>query len=214
LLLFMCVKQIPNAETCSVQTNQDLHSVLLYKRQDCCGGREERLEALLLRIISVKIVLVRCVQRKCLLILGMPFMIWSDKMRLRVISARNEIPNLNPNEKTVHLAFRASNVDFLNLMQRCPRLRMIQVPPSYRKTMSNAIQVFLEMQGIEMLEGDVWGHRKDLDEYFTVDDTTMEEIRALAASGSSIDDVADQIQKKARIGPELIKYIVKTKVTV
>ena len=41
-------------------------------------------------------------------------------MRLRVVSARNEIPNLNPNEKTVHLAFRASNVDFLNLMQRCP----------------------------------------------------------------------------------------------
>ncbi|MCX6676770.1 MAG: DUF1699 family protein [Methanothrix sp.] len=134
-------------------------------------------------------------------------------MRLRVISARNEIPNLNPNEKTVHLAFRASNVDFLNLMQRCPRLRMIQVPPSYRKTMSNAIKVFLEMQGIDMLEGDVWGHRKDLDEYFTVDDTTLEEIRVLAAGGASVDDVADQIRKKARIGSELIKYIAKTKIT-
>jgi hypothetical protein len=134
-------------------------------------------------------------------------------MRLRVISARNEIPNLNPNEKTVHMAFRASNVDFLNLMQRCPRLRMIQVPPSYRKTMSNAIQVFLEMQGVEMLEGDVWGHRKDLDEYYTVDDTTLEEISALAASGASVDDVADQIRKKARIGSDLIKYIAKTKIT-
>jgi hypothetical protein len=134
-------------------------------------------------------------------------------MRLRVISARNEIPNLNPNEKTVHMAFRASNVDFLNLMQRCPRLRMIQVPPSYRKTMSNAIQVFLEMQGVEMLEGDVWGHRKDLDEYYTVDDTTLEEIRVLAASGASVDDVADQIHKKARISLDLIKYIAKTKIT-
>jgi hypothetical protein len=134
-------------------------------------------------------------------------------MRLRVISARNEIPNLNPNEKTVHLAFRASNVDFLNLMQRCPRLRMIQVPPSYRKTMSNAIQVFLDMQGIEMLEGDVWGHRKDLDEYFTVDDATTEEIRALAASGSTMDDLSNQIQKKARIGSDLIKYIAKSKIT-
>jgi len=134
-------------------------------------------------------------------------------MRLRVISARNEIPNLNPNEKTVHLAFRASNVDFLNLMQRCPRLRMIQVPPSYRKTMSSAIQVFLEMQGIDMLEGDVWGHRKDLDEYFTVDDSTLEEIRALAAGGASAEDVANQIQRKARIGPELIKYITKTRIS-
>jgi hypothetical protein len=143
----------------------------------------------------------------------MPFKIWSDKMRLRVISARTEIPNLNPNEKSVHLAFRASNVDFLNLMQRCPRLRMIQVPPSYRKTMSNAIQVFLDMQGIEMLEGDVWGHRKDLDEYFTVEESTLEEIRALAAGGASADEVADLIQKKSRIGSELIKYIAKTKMT-
>jgi hypothetical protein len=134
-------------------------------------------------------------------------------MRLRVVSARNEIPNLNPNEKMVHLAFRASNVDFLNLMQRCPRLRMIQVPPSYRKTMSNAIQVFLDMQGIDMLEGDVWGHRKDLDEYFTVDDATTEEIRALAASGSTMDDLSNQIQKKARIGSDLIKYIAKSKIT-
>ena len=135
-------------------------------------------------------------------------------MRLRVISARTEIPNLNPNEKTVHLAFRASNVDFLNLMQRCPRLRMIQVPPSYCKTMSNAIQVFLEMQGIDMLEGDVWGHRKDLDEYYTVDNTTLEEIRALAASGVSVDDVTEQIRKKSRISSDLIKYIAESKITV
>ncbi|OPY54788.1 MAG: hypothetical protein A4E49_00799 [Methanosaeta sp. PtaU1.Bin112] len=133
-------------------------------------------------------------------------------MRIRVISSRNEIPGLNPNEKAVHLAFRASNVDFLNLMQRCPRLRMIQVPPSYRKTMSNAIQVFLEMQGIDMLEGDVWGHRKDLDEYFTVDDSTLAEIRSLAANGATADEVADQIQRKARLGSDLIKYIAKTKI--
>ena len=134
-------------------------------------------------------------------------------MRLRVVSSKNEIASLNPNEKMVHLAFRASNVDFLNLMQKCPRLRMIQVPPSYRKTMSNAIQVFLDMQGIELLEGDVWGHRKDLDEYFTVDDTTLEEIRTLASTGMEADELASQVQKKARLGPDLIKYIAKSKIT-
>ena len=135
-------------------------------------------------------------------------------MRLRVVSSKNEITSLNSNEKMVHLAFRASNVDFLNLMQRCPRLRMIQVPPSYRKTMSSAIQVFLEMQGIDLLEGDVWGHRKDLDEYFTVDDATLEEIRSLASTGVNVDELATQIQKKARLGPDLIKFIAKSKATV
>ncbi len=134
-------------------------------------------------------------------------------MRLRVVSERTEIPDLNPNEKMIHLAFRASNVDFLNLMQRCPRLRVIQTPSSYRKTMSNAIGVFLDMQGIELLEGDVWGHRKDLDEYFTVEDATMEEIRTLVASGVTMDKVAAEIQKKAKVSPDLIKYIANTKVT-
>ena len=134
-------------------------------------------------------------------------------MRLRVVSARNEIPNLNPNEKMIHLAFRASNVDYLNLMKRCPRLRLIQVPPSYKKTMSDAIQVFMDMQGVELLQGDVWGHRKDLDEYFTVEDATLNEIRSMAASGANMDDVTAQIQKTSRIGPELIKYIAKTKIT-
>lgn len=133
-------------------------------------------------------------------------------MRLRVVSSRNEIINLNPNEKMIHLAFRASNVDYLNLLQKCPRLRMIQVPPSYKKTMSNAIQVFMDMQGIELLEGDVWGHRKDLDEYFTIEETTMENIKNLASSGLNMEDVVDQTQKKARLGPDLIKYIAKAKV--
>jgi hypothetical protein len=134
-------------------------------------------------------------------------------MKLRVVSEKTEIPNLNPNEKMVHMAFRASNVDFLNLMQKCPRLRTIQVPPSYMKTMSNAIKVFLEMQGIDLLGGDVWGHRKDLDEYYTVEDSTIEEIRTLTANGATADDVANQIQAKTRIGSDLIKYIAKTKIT-
>jgi hypothetical protein len=134
-------------------------------------------------------------------------------MRLRIISARDEIPNLNPNEKTVHLAFRASNVDFLNLMQKCPRLRMIHVPPSYKRTMSNAILVFLDMQGIDLLEGDVWGHRKDLDVYFTVEDETIDEIRTLAAGGTSMEELTNQVQKKARICPELIKYIARTRIS-
>ena len=134
-------------------------------------------------------------------------------MRLRVVSQRTEILNLNPNEKMVHLAFRASNVDFLNLMQRCPRLRTVQIPHSYHETMSNAIQIFLNIEGIELLEGDVWGHRKDLDEYYTVDDATIEEIRALTANGVVSDDVANQIQRKTKIGPDLIKYIAKTKIT-
>jgi hypothetical protein len=133
-------------------------------------------------------------------------------MRIRIISSREEIASLKPNEKAVHMAFRASSVDYLNLLQKVPQLQMIQVPPTYIKNMSKSVEVFLEMQGVKLLKGDVWGHRKDLDEYFTIEDATIEEIRSLADSGASIDTVADQIQRKARIGPDLIKFIAMTKI--
>jgi len=135
-------------------------------------------------------------------------------MRLRVVSTKNEISNLSPNERVVHLAFRASNVDFLNLMKKCPRLRAIQVPPSYYKTMSKAIQLFLEMQGIELLVGDVWGHRKDIDEYFVIDGGIIDEIESLVKRGESIEDTSAQVQKKTRLAPDLIRYIAKSKMTV
>jgi hypothetical protein len=134
-------------------------------------------------------------------------------MKIRIISSREEINSIRPNEKAVHMSFRASNVDFLNLIQKAPRLQMVQVPTSYIKTMSNAIEVFLDMQGIELLQGDVWGHRKDLDEYFTVEDATIEEIQSLVASGASMDDVTDTIQRKTRLNPDLIKYVANNKIT-
>ena len=134
-------------------------------------------------------------------------------MKIRVISSREEINSLKSNEKAVHFAFRASNLDFLKLLQKAPRLQMIQLPSSYMKNMSNAVHLFLDTQGVSLLEGDVWGYRKDLEEYFTIEDATIEEIQSLAASGASMDDVTDKIQKKTRLNPDLIKYVAKTKIT-
>ncbi|MGB3943702.1 MAG: DUF1699 family protein [Methanothrix sp.] len=134
-------------------------------------------------------------------------------MKIRVVSSKEEISDLGPNERNVHLAFRPSNVDFLDLMKSCPRLRVVQVPPSYHKTLSKAIKLFLDMQGITLLEGDVWGHRKDIDEYYVVDEEAIEEIGAMMKEGESIQDAAAAIQRKTRLAPDLIKYIARSKIT-
>ncbi|KUK43479.1 MAG: Uncharacterized protein XD72_2138 [Methanothrix harundinacea] len=134
-------------------------------------------------------------------------------MKIRVVSSRDEIPKLSPNERNVHLAFRPSNVDFLDLMRSCPRLRVVQVPPSYNKTLSKAIRLFLDMQGIDLLEGDVWGHRKDIDEYYVVEEDAIEQIGDLITSGESIDDAVAHVQMRTKLAPDLIKYIAKSKMT-
>ena len=41
-------------------------------------------------------------------------------MRIRVVSSREEIFTLNPNERLVHLAFRPSNKDIFGLIETCP----------------------------------------------------------------------------------------------
>jgi hypothetical protein len=133
-------------------------------------------------------------------------------MKIRIISSREEINSIRPNEKAVHMSFRASNVDFLNLLQNAPRLQMIQVPPSYLKTMSKAIDVFLEMQGVKLLEGDVWGHRKDIDEYFTVPDEALTAIKSMTKEGTAPDKITKEVQRTTKLGSELIKFIAQTEI--
>jgi hypothetical protein len=129
-------------------------------------------------------------------------------MKLKIVSKRDEIPNLDPKEKFIHLGFRASNVDILKLIHRCPGLRMIQIPHTYCKTMSNMSKIFFKERDIITLEGDVWGYRKNLKDDFIIDDTIIEEIRILAKSGANVEDITGQLKEKIRISPDLIKYII------
>ncbi len=131
-------------------------------------------------------------------------------VKIRVISSKEEIDSLNPREKIVHLSFRASNVDYVKLMQKCPRLQAIQVPPSYKKTMSDAITGFMQMQGIDLIEGDVWGHRKDIDEYFTVPDETVATIKSMTKEGITPEETAKEVKKTAKLGEGLVRYIART----
>ena len=130
-------------------------------------------------------------------------------MKLRVVSSKSEIDDLNRNEQIVHLAFRASNTDIFKLLQNCPRIRAIQVPTSYKKTLSRASEMFLVMQGIELIEGDVWGHRKDINEYYTIDEHVFRRIDQLRANGIDTNEIADTVSRETKLSPELVKYVIK-----
>ncbi|PAV13547.1 hypothetical protein ASJ81_03570 [Methanosarcina spelaei] len=132
-------------------------------------------------------------------------------MKIRVISSRNEILSLNPNEKVVHFAFRPSNKDIFLLVETCPKLETIQLPKSYRKTVSRAIEMFLEMQKVQLVEGDVWGHRKDIHEYYTVPDSIISKIRNMKAEGISDEKIAEKIAHESKLSPEMISYVLNKK---
>jgi Protein of unknown function (DUF1699) len=128
-------------------------------------------------------------------------------MKIRVVSSRDEIMSLNPNERVVHLAFRPANKDIFLLVETCPKLEVLQLPRSYKRTVSRAIEMFLEMQKIQLLEGDVWGHRKDLNEYYTMPPAMITEIRNMKAAGIPNERIAEKVAKERRLNPKMISYI-------
>lgn len=130
-------------------------------------------------------------------------------MKLRVVSSKNDIGVLNRNEQMVHLAFRASNSDIFRLLQTCPKIRAIQVPTSCRNGLSRAGEMFLVMQGIELIEGDVFGNRKDITEYCNIDDEVFNRIEQLRSIGLDPNEIAGRVSKEAQLSPGLVKYVIK-----
>jgi hypothetical protein len=130
-------------------------------------------------------------------------------MKIRVVSSREEIFTLNPNERIIHLAFRPSNKDIFALVETCPKLEVIQVPKSYRRTISKSIEMFLQMQRIQLIEGDVWGHRKDINEYYTVPTSVIEQIKELKSEGIPTQRIEEKVSRERKLNPEMVSYILK-----
>jgi hypothetical protein len=134
-------------------------------------------------------------------------------MKIRVVSSREEIITLNSNERIVHLAFRPSNKDVFGLVETCPKVEVIQLPQSYKRTVSKSIDMFLEMQRIQLIEGDVWGHRKDLNEYYDVPSSVIDKIKAMKNEGKSTENIEEEVSRKTRLNPELVAYILTKEIT-
>jgi hypothetical protein len=132
-------------------------------------------------------------------------------MKIRVVSSREEIPDLNTNEKVIHLAFRPSNKDIFSLVQTCPKVEVIQIPSSYRRTVSKSIEMFLEMQNIKLIEGDVWGHRKDINEYYSVSPALLDKVKDLKSEGMSDEEIVNKLEREGKLNRDMLFYILSKK---
>ena len=128
-------------------------------------------------------------------------------MKIRVVSSREEIPKLDQNEKVIHLAFRPSNTDIFTLVQTCPKVEVIQLPGSYRRTVSKSIEMFMDMQNIKLIEGDVWGHRKDINEYYTTSPAITSKIKEFKSEGMSNEKIADKLSREGKLNKEILLYM-------
>ena len=68
--------------------------------------------------------------------------------------------------------------------------------------------MFLKMQRIQLIEGDVWGHRKDINEYYGIPSSIIEEIKGLKIEGKSAEAIEEKVSRGSKLSPEMVAYIV------
>ena len=130
-------------------------------------------------------------------------------MKIKVVSSKEEINSLGNSEEIVHLSFRPSDKDIIILVQICPNLKAIHILNSYMKTISKSIQIFLEMQNVALLEGDVWGHRKDINEYYEIKSEIFDRIADLRTEGASDEEILSRMGAETNLSKDLIKFLIK-----
>ncbi len=73
-------------------------------------------------------------------------------------------------------------------------------------------EMFLNMQDVALLEGDVWGHRKDINEYSEIKPEVFNRIKELKAESLSESDLLNRLGKETRLSEDLLKFLLKEKV--
>jgi hypothetical protein len=71
--------------------------------------------------------------------------------------------------------------------------------------------MFLDMQGVALLEGDVWGHRKDINEYSEIKPEVFGRMQDLKSEGLSESAILDRLGRETRLSKDLLKFLLKEK---
>lgn len=91
------------------------------------------------------------------------------KVVFRIIGSEEDLKDFDGDEENVHFCFRPSEKNIFELVKKSPKLKRIQLPTSYQKTISNTTKEFLKIRNIKLMTGDIWGHRTDIDRFAELD---------------------------------------------
>ncbi len=133
-------------------------------------------------------------------------------MKIRVISSQDDIQYLDKDDLMVHLVFRPSNKDILKVLQLCPKMEALRIASSYSKTLSDATRIFLDMQGVALLEGDIRDDQKDIHVYSEINPRVIEKIKKLRSEGLSESKIFDKMEKETSLKKDLLEFLVKEQI--
>ncbi len=55
----------------------------------------------------------------------------------------------------------------------------------------------------------MWGHRKDINEYYEIKKSVIDRINELKSGGGSEKDILKKMMKETRLSPDLLEFMLK-----
>lgn len=127
-------------------------------------------------------------------------------MRIFVLSSSEDLNFLSSDEKIIHFSYRPTGNDIVTAFSKSSSLVAIQMPVSYSKNMASFIHTFLAMNHIRLIEGTLWGHRKDIYPYYDLKEAA-ELVRTLKSKNISEKDAVLKIEKSTGLSPAMSSFL-------
>jgi len=74
--------------------------------------------------------------------------------------------------------------------------------------MCESLKMYLELSGIQLLKGNMWGHRGDVNKYYEVPDSMIETIKQLKKEGRSEDEIVREVSGTCKLSEDMVRFIV------
>lgn len=129
-------------------------------------------------------------------------------MKIKLLSDRNEISENGHDVDILHLAFRPSDKDIMKILKECEGVKALHVPKSYAASVSKSGIMAMEMKGVKFLVGDVWGQRKDINQYYELNGRIMDEINVGVAREESVEKIVNKVEFLTNVSSDLIRWAI------
>jgi len=67
--------------------------------------------------------------------------------------------------------------------------------------------MFLQMQRVQLIEGDVWGHRKYICEYYAIPSSVIENIKKMKIEGKPTEEIEKKVSRESKLNPGMVAYM-------
>ncbi len=131
-----------------------------------------------------------------------------EKISLRQITTKEDIKDIDAADTMIHLAFRPSSKDVLQIVALAPKLKMMHIPGSYVKTLSKSIQMLLNMQGIMLVVGENSDFNDIFVHYMVPRDSVIGLIGMCKEKKYSEDETIEQLQKTFAVKDGILRAII------